>query len=73
MSNLMSGDNRGAEPDEHWRMCRVNCPYADRELSEGEECPNGHDDHECSCESAAEDYWQSMADAEVYRYETFGL
>jgi hypothetical protein len=27
MSNMMPGDNSGAEPAEHERLCRVNCPH----------------------------------------------
>lgn len=58
--NMMSGDNAGADPEDHHSRCRVNCAFADS-TDEGEECPEGHDDHECTCSEYAEpdfiDYW----------------
>ncbi len=67
MSNMMPGDNSGAEPAEHWRTCRVNCEFADAELADGEECAEGHDHHECTCEDAAADYWEAQAEAALDR------
>jgi hypothetical protein len=54
MSNMMPGDNSGAEPAEHERYCRTNCEFADVDLADGEACPEGHDDHVCTCDGPEE-------------------
>jgi hypothetical protein len=56
MSNMMPGDNSGAESRDHYADCRVNCQFAVGELAEGEECEWGHHNHECDCESCAEEW-----------------
>ncbi len=62
--NMMPGDNSGAEPKEHYRLCRTLCEYADTPLDDqslwpidedGDHfCPLDHDDHQCNCDDIAE-------------------
>lgn len=63
MSNLMPGDNSGAEPNEHFSSCRSMCEFWEAPLAEDKECPNGHTDHECNCPDLEADYWDALADS----------
>jgi hypothetical protein len=63
LSNMMPGDNSGADPEECPDSCPSMCEYADQEIvdrgdGEGLSCPNGHSSHECDGHPPYEpDYW----------------
>lgn len=76
MSNMMPGDNSGAEWDDHKEDCKTNCSYPltrddDGEGNENWQCAVGHWDHECNCAdihaSDLADFYESQAEAYIDR------
>jgi hypothetical protein len=71
MDNMMPGSNAGAEPAEHWPECRFNCEFWWYKFdlnNDEDECPNGHIHHDCSCEAAAESYYEDVAQNQAETY-----
>jgi len=65
-SNMMPGDNSGAEPRPHDRRCASLCPYPIPRAEDYAACWWGHLDHSCDCDEIADrlvdrDTWEADA------------
>lgn len=70
MSNMMPGDNSGADPKDHDNRCATLCAFVDVPIPDGGECPEGHGSHDwCNCDALAEMDAENWAEAEADRLE----